>query len=103
MMRIYLPATLGDVETLAAGGAVTTEAFVPATEDEDSEFTAFGEAAEHGVAVISADVAASDEPVTMDNVASFHVDLDGSGNLAWFATQEVDAVLLALRSTASES
>jgi hypothetical protein len=102
-VRIYLPASLGDVETLAAGGALTTQAFTPATEDEDAEFAAFGEAAEHGVAVISADVATRGEPVTMDSVASFHVDVDGSGDLAWFATQEIDAVLLALRSTASGS
>ena len=41
--------------------------------------------------------------MTLAKVASFHVDLDASGDLAWFATQEVDAVLLALRNTAPKS
>lgn len=98
-MRIYLPATLGDVELLAAGSALAAQVFVPATDDEEGEFAAFGEAAQLGAVVISADVEASDAPLTIDNVASFHVDIDGSGDLAWFATQEIDAVLLALRST----
>ena len=102
-MRVYVPATLADVEKLAAGGALTAQVFTPASEDEDSEFAAFGEAAEHGAVVISVDVEANDSPVNIDNVASFHVDLDGSGDLAWFATQEIDAVLLALRNTASNS
>lgn len=102
-MRIYVPAGLGEIETLAAGGAVTVQAFVPATEDEGDEFVAFGQAAGHGSVVISADVEAREAPVTLDTVAAFHLDIDGSGDLAWFATQEIDAVLLALRSTASES
>jgi len=102
-MRIYLPAKLDDVERLASGGVVTAEVFTPEAEDEDAEFAAFEEAAAHGAVVISADVGSPEEPVTMDKVASFHVDVDGSGDLAWFATQEIDAVLLALRSTAPEA
>lgn len=102
-MRIYLAATRADVEKLAAGGAVTAQAFTPESEDEAAEFVAFGEAAEHGAVVISADVASHDEPVTVDKVAAFHVDVDGSGDLAWFATQELDAVLLAMRSRASDT
>lgn len=101
MIRIYVSAALGDVESLATGKAVTAEVFTPASDDEEDEFAAFGEASHHGVVVIAADVEGVDVPVTLDNVASFHVDLDGSGDLAWFATQEIDAVLLALRSTAS--
>lgn len=101
MIRVYLAATLSDVESLAAGQAVTVRAFTPASDDEEGEFAAFGEAAQYGVVVIAADVEGDGGPVTIDDVASFHLDLDGSGDLAWFATQEVDAVLLALRSTAS--
>ena len=101
-MRIYLPAVRADVESLATGGAVTAEAFIPESEDEDAEFAAFSEAADHGAVVVSADVDAQGEPVTLDKVAAFHVDVDGSGDLAWFATQEIDAMLLAMRSTASE-
>ncbi|MBC7594142.1 MAG: hypothetical protein H7288_09420 [Kineosporiaceae bacterium] len=100
MIRIYLSATLGDVEALAAGQAVTADAFMPASDDEEGEFAAFGEASQHGPVVIAADVEAGGAPVTIDDVASFHVALDDSGDLAWFATQEIDAVLLALRSTA---
>lgn len=101
MIRVYLSAALSDVESLGAGQAVTVRAFTPASDDEESEFAAFNEAAQHGVVVIAADVEAEGGPVTIDDVASFHLDLDGSGDLAWFATQELDAVLLALRSTAS--
>lgn len=99
MIRIYLSAALGDVEALAAGQAVTADVFMPASEDEEGEFAAFGEAAQHGPVVIAADVEVVGAPVTIDNVASFHVGLDDSGDLAWFATQEIDAVLLALKST----
>lgn len=99
-MRIYLAATLAEIESLAAGQTVTGRVFNSATEDEEGEFAAFGEAAEHGVVVIAADVDASEAPVALGDVASFHVDVDGSGDLAWYATQEIDAVLLALRSTA---
>lgn len=101
MTRIYLSAALSDVEALATGQAVTSEVFTPASDDEEGEFAAFGEASQQGAVVIAADVETHDAPVTIDKVASFHVDLDGSGDLAWFATQEIDAVLLALRSTAS--
>lgn len=100
MIRVYLSAALGDVESLAAGQAVTVRSFRPASDDEEGEFAAFGEAAQHGVVVIAVDVEADGAPVTIGDVASFHVDVDGSGDLAWFATQELDAVLLALRSTA---
>ena len=101
-MRIYVAAARADVEMLAAGGAMTAEAFIPESEDEDAEFAAFSEAADHGAVVISADVDSQGEPVTLVKVAAFHVDVDGSGDLAWFATQELDAVLLAMTSTASE-
>lgn len=100
MIRIYLSAALGDVEALAAGQAVTAEVFTPASDDEEGEFVAFGEASRRGAVVIAADVETYGAPVNIDNVASFHVDLDDSGDLAWFATQEIDAVLLVLRSTA---
>ena len=46
--------------------------------------------------VLVAEVAAEDEPVPMSRVLSVHADLPGAGphdDLAWFATQEIDAVL----------
>lgn len=99
-MRIYVPAGLEEIERLATGGTVTAQAIVPASEDEDDEFVAFGEAAAIGPVVVSADVDTPETPVTLDAVAAFHLDIDDSGDLAWFATQEIDAVLLALRDTA---
>lgn len=96
-MRVYLAAGVAEVEALATGEAVTTQVVVPASEDEADEYAAFDEAAAEGPAVIAADVDAADEPVTLGKVASFHVAVDDSGDLAWFATQEIDAVLLTLR------
>lgn len=95
-MRIYVSATLADLEALAGGGAIDAARVIPASEDEEAEFEAFCEAAVGAAAVVAADVDSQDAPVTLAEVASFHVDLDGTGDLAWFATQEMDAVLLAL-------
>lgn len=102
-MRIYLSAALSDLEALAGGGAIDPSRVIPAGEDEEAEFEAFSEASAGAAAVVAADVDHSDAPVTLAEVASFHVDLDGTGDLAWFATQEIDAVLLAVRNTASEA
>ena len=91
-MRIYLALDAELLAKLAAGERVSAPAFCAETEDEEDELAALEEAAEHGPAVAAADVGASDD-VTLDEIASFHVDLDGTGDLAWFATQEIDAVL----------
>ncbi len=98
-MRIYGAAVLADVEVLAAGESLVLQAFIPVSEEEDDEFAAFEEAAGAGDLVIAADVDSADELVGLDKVASFHLDIDDSGDLAWFATQEIDEVLLVLRST----
>ncbi len=102
-MRIYLSAGLAEVEVLAAGTEISAQRFVPSSEDEAEEFESFSEAAALGGVVVSADVGDPDAPVTLAEVASFHLDVDGSGDLAWYATQEVDAVLLIMRNTASEA
>ena len=34
--------------------------------------------------------------MTLDDIVSFHLDIDGTGDLAWYATQEIDAVLSTL-------
>ena len=62
------------------------------SEDEEDDLAALEEASEHGFVVAVAEVDGSDD-VALENIVSFHVDLDGSGDLAWFATQEIDAVL----------
>ena len=43
--------------------------------------------------VIAADIDNEFEPLTLKQVASFHVDADGTGDLAWYATQELPFLL----------
>jgi hypothetical protein len=45
------------------------------------------------VVAAAAELDDPDGPVTLDDIASLHVDLDDSGDLAWFATQEIAAVV----------
>ena len=91
-MRIYVAVDAELLQRLAAGERISAPAFRAETEDEEDEAAALEEAAEHGRIVVAADVEGDDD-VTLDDVASLHVDLDGTGDLAWFATQEIDAVL----------
>lgn len=93
-MRIYVAVDADLLERLAAGERITAAAFSAESEDEEDELAALEEAAEHGPVVAAADVDGTDD-VTLEDIASFHVDLDGTGDLAWFATQEIDAVLRA--------
>jgi hypothetical protein len=96
-MRVYLPAGLDALVRLREGHDVDGSAEVPASEDELDEFDALSAAAELGDVVIAADVERADSPVSRDQVASFHVDADGSGDLAWYAPQELDQVIALLR------
>jgi hypothetical protein len=96
-MRVYLPAGLDALVQLREGQEVDLAAVVPASDDELDEFDALSEAAEQGDVVIAADVDRADSPVGLDRVASFHVDADGSGDLAWYARQELDQVIELLR------
>ncbi len=102
-MRVYLAVGREELTALASGGAINAPAFVAASEDEEDELAALEEASEHAAVVAAAEVDDADGPVTLDDVVSFHLDIDGTGDLAWFATQEIDAVLstLAGPSTAS--
>ena len=99
--RVYLALDLADLEALATGEPVSPPAFVAASDDEEDELAALEEAAEHGVVVAAADLDDPDETADLDDVASFHLDIDGSGHLAWYARQELDAVLREARRTAS--
>jgi len=96
-MRVYLPAGLDALAQLREGQDVELSAVVPASEDELDEFDALSTAAEQGDAVIAADVERADSPVGLDRVASFHLDVDGSGDLAWYAPQELDQVIAILQ------
>lgn len=95
-MRVYLAVGREELTALAAGGAISAPAFLAASEDEEDELAALEEASEHGVAVAAAELDDPDGPATLDDIVSFHLDIDGSGDLAWFATQEIDAVLSTL-------
>lgn len=91
-MRVYLAADAEALARLADGGQLPGEQWVPASEDEDDELAALEEAAEAGPVAVAADVAAADDPVSLREVASFHLALDDSGHLSWFAPSELDAV-----------
>lgn len=95
-MRVYLAADTVALLALRDGRPVTLTPHTAASDDELDEFAAMSEAAEAGPVVIAADIENEFEPLTLERVASFHVDLDGSGDLAWFATQELAQVLDAL-------
>jgi hypothetical protein len=96
-MRVYFAADVGALARLRADGAVGLPAYVPASEDELDEFAALSEAADAGAVTIAADVNDPDDPVTLAQVASFHLDADGSGDLAWYAPQELDQVVELMR------
>lgn len=87
---------VGELQRLRSGSAVSAPAFIPASDDEQDEFTAMEEASEHARVVVAVEVDDPDAQVTLKEVASFHLDIDGSGDLAWFATQELDDVLATL-------
>ncbi|MCW2829825.1 MAG: hypothetical protein JWP31_517 [Aeromicrobium sp.] len=100
-VRVYLALDLDELAALAAGEPVSPQAFVAASDDEEDELAALEEAAEHGRVVAAADLDDPDETADLSDVASFHLDVDGSGHLAWYARQEIDAVLREARRTAS--
>lgn len=96
-MRVYLGLSRDELSRLQAGETITpAEAFVAASVDEEDELAALEEAAEHGDVAAAAELDDPDGPVTLADVASLHLDLDDSGDLAWFATQEVAAVIALL-------
>lgn len=95
-MRAYAPVGAPEVAALQLGESVTVELVVPATESDDDEFAALEQAASEAPVVAAIDV--DDVPCAfrLADVAAFHLDADGSGQLQWFARQEIDAVLDAL-------
>ena len=95
-MRAYVALDAEGLQRLRDGGPARGTRVVAASEDEQDEFDAMAEAAEHGPVVAAAEVEATDEVITLTEVEALHVDVDGSGDLAWYATQEVDVVLALL-------
>jgi hypothetical protein len=97
-MRVYLGLTHDELVALASGAAVTpAEAFLAASLDEEDELAALEEAAENGAVAAAAELDDPDGPVTLADIESLHLDLDDSGDLAWFATQEIAAVIERVR------
>lgn len=117
MTRVYLAATLGDLETLAGGGQLHPEHAYAATKRLAAEFPDAGEEeleyaaleaaredAEPPRIVVAADtdtvedavdagVVAVDAALGLADVASLHVETDADDELAWYATQELGDVL----------
>lgn len=98
MTRVYASAELDDLMRLAAGEAVVFEVNVAESEDEEHEFEAMLRAQERGPVVVTAETGSVDEPIKLEKVESFHLDSDGSGDLSWFARQELIHVIEILRS-----
>lgn len=96
-MRLYLPADAAALRSLRDGASVTLPAFAAASDDEEDEFAALAAASGPGSVVVVAEVDdpddGDDQTITLDEVVAVHVDADGSGDLAWYATQEIDVVL----------
>lgn len=91
-MRTWTGAGADALRTLREGGTLGGSPVRAASEDEQDEHDALLAAAEDGPVVVVAEIAEGAE-VDLDAVEAFHVDADGSGQLAWYATQELDAVL----------
>lgn len=97
-MRVYLALTVDELTRLVGGESFApAEAFIAASEDEEDELAALEEAADHGAVAAAAEVADPDQAVELSHIESFHLDVDGTGDLAWYATQEAGAVLRAVK------
>jgi hypothetical protein len=96
-MRLYLSADAAALRSLRDGASATLPAFTASSDDEEHEFAALAAAAESATAVVVADVDdpddGDDQTIALEEVVAVHVDVDGSGDLAWYATQEIDAVV----------
>lgn len=92
-MRAYAALGADQVVELRDGGAVRTGLVVPASESDDDELAALEQAAGEARVVAAIDVDDAGASFRLSDVASFHVDGDGSGHLQWFARQEIDAVV----------
>lgn len=96
-MRVYLPIGAAELAALHAGDAIVVEGYLAASVDEEDELAALETAADDAPAVAVAEVEDPDGPVSLVDVEALHVAADDSGDLAWFATQEVAAVLELVR------
>lgn len=103
MTRVFLATGLDSLRDLHAHGALPAGSyttFVPADDDEETEYATLQEAAEHARRehgrhlVLAADLDAEQPgaggvPVPIARIAAIHVDED----LSWYAVQELDQIL----------
>ena len=108
MSRVYVPTTLEALAGFVELGYVpeSVERFVAPGDDEESEYAALVAAAEASAlllggpgrrVVLVADVDDVDGSVAMGMAEAVHADIDAEAgaddDLAWFATQEIPALL----------
>ncbi|NLC97813.1 MAG: hypothetical protein GX678_01885 [Actinomycetales bacterium] len=98
MTRVYASAGLDDLMRLAAGESVVLETNQAESEDEEHEFEALLAAQERGPVVVTAEITSSDNSMKLEDVESLHLDTDDSGELSWFARQELIHVIEILKS-----
>lgn len=91
-MRVWVAADAAALRHLRDGSPLPGERIAAESEDEAHEHEAMLAAAESGPVVVVAELD-EDADLTLDLVQALHVDADGSGELAWFATQEIDEVV----------
>ena len=110
-MRVYLPTTLAGLAQLREEGSLTAsvERYVADGDDEQSEYAALMAAAVDAAGLLSgpgrrvvvvADIPDADGGVPLRDVVAVHADpderpadADPEDDLAWYATQEIDALL----------
>lgn len=92
-MRVYLPVGVADLRRLADGEAIEVEGYLAASTDEEDELAALETAGDDAPAVAVAEVDDPDGPITLVDIDALHAPTDDSGDLAWFATQEIAAVI----------
>lgn len=96
MARAYVPADREQLALLLTGELPIYQIVWPESEDEQDEYDALMTAAEYGEVVIAVDVNADAELAERTQVAAIHLDVDGSGDLAWFAPDELSDVIALL-------
>jgi hypothetical protein len=110
-MRVYLPTTLAGLARLRDEGALpaSAERYVADGDSEEDEYAALMAAAADAAAlldragrrvVVVADLADPDGAVPLRDLVAVHADpedrppgADPDEDLAWYATQEIDALL----------
>lgn len=96
-VRVWVGVDADALWSLREGQPLGGEVVAAESDDEQHEMEALQAAAEDGPVVVVAEVAEAADgaaaDVTLADVEALHLDVDGSGSLAWYAPQEIDTVL----------